>query len=84
VKRAGPEAIAKLETLPEGVRKHGTLVERKPGIFYRGTKAFLHFHEDAEGLFADLKVGDSFERLRVSLRAEQGELLKRVAMLLKR
>ena len=84
MKRAGPETLAELETMLQGVRKFGALTERKPGIFYRGTSAFLHFHEDAAGLFADLKVGGSFERFRVTRRVEQNELLKHIAVLLER
>ena len=42
---------------------------------HRGAAAFLHFHEDPAGLFADVKVGGAFERHRVSTAVEQDDLL---------
>jgi len=45
------------------------LVERKRAIFYRGTTAFLHFHEDPAGMFADLRSGADFERYAVNTKA---------------
>jgi hypothetical protein len=45
-------------------------------VFYRGSLAFLHFHQDPAGLFADVRLGGpDFTRLRVSTRAEQRRLL---------
>jgi len=73
VKHAGAEALVALEPLLTEVRRAAGLVERKPGIFYRKSKAFLHFHEDAAGMFADVKLaanGD-YTRLRVSTAAER-------------
>lgn len=55
------------------------LVERRPGCFYRRGQAFLHFHEDPGGLFADVRLqGIAFSRWRVSDPAEQAALLARV------
>ena len=49
------------------VRKIPGLVERRPGIFYRRSQAFLHFHEDVSGLYADVKLhGRAFERFCVT------------------
>ena len=44
-------------------------------MFYRRSKAYLHFHEDPTGLFADLRTGEKFERFRVSSAGEQSHLL---------
>jgi hypothetical protein len=52
------------------------LVERKRAIFYRGTTAFLHFHEDPAGMFADLRSGADFERYAVNTKAEIARLLR--------
>jgi len=73
MKHAGPEALAALEPVLKALRGLEALTERATGTFYRKSKAFLHFHEDPEGLFADvrLKVGGDFERLRVSTAAER-------------
>ena len=46
------------------------------GIFYRGASAFLHFHEDPAGLFADLRSGDDFARYGVNTRGEIDRLLR--------
>jgi hypothetical protein len=82
LKHAGPDALATLAPLLKIVRAHPSLTERTPGSFYRKSKAFLHFHEDASGLFADIKVdGTHFDRYRVSTKAEQAVLIALLASL---
>ena len=82
MKHAGPEALERLAPLLAKLRKLAPLRERTPGSFYRGSSAFLHFHEDAAGDFADLKVAGAFERSRVCTSRERGALLRRVRALL--
>jgi hypothetical protein len=82
VKHAGPEAIARLAPLLAQLRKLGPLRERSPGTFYRGSGAFLHFHEDGAGDFADVKVAGDWERARVVTVRERERLLRRVSKLL--
>ena len=54
--------------------------ERRPGTFYFRSMAFLHFHEDPEGLFADAKLNLlEFERTPVDTEEEQAALLGAVA-----
>jgi hypothetical protein len=84
MKHAGPAALDALEDLLTRIRSHAELREKSRGCFYHKSKAFLHFHEDPEGLFADLKVGGEFARLRVSTRAERGAFLRELAAELKR
>jgi hypothetical protein len=74
MKHAGPEALDTLADLIAAVRERG-IKERGPGIFYRKGKAWLHFHEDAAGLFADIRPGQEWERFRVSEPQEQANLL---------
>ena len=57
------------------------MVEKKPGIFYRQSKAFLHFHEDPSGLHADVRFEEEFERVRVETAVERRALLARVRAL---
>jgi len=76
MKHAGPDALDKLEPLLERLRKRGALTERKRGLFYRGSRAFLHFHEHGEELFADMRVGDDFKRFPATKSREQAALLK--------
>jgi hypothetical protein len=79
LKHAGTSALDSLQKLLDALRQLPDLVERKPGIFYVKSKAYLHFHEDAAGLFADVRLaGGEFERFRVSTKQEQAALLKAV------
>ena len=82
MKHAGVTALDALEDVLSAVRARTELTERKPGIFYRKSAAFLHFHEDPGGLFADVKIGKSFERLCVSTPEERKALLACVAGIL--
>jgi len=84
MKHAGPEALDQLEPVLAKLRKLDGLRERKRGAFYRGSSAFLHFHEDPAGFFADLKVADDFVRFPVNSGAEVERLLARAARALKR
>jgi hypothetical protein len=59
--------LADLRTLPG-------LVEKKRGVFYRKSRAFLHFHEDPKGMFAD--ISDPDERIDVTDAAGQAALMK--------
>ena len=79
MKHISPDALTRLLPLLESLRHVGGLVERKPGIFYRRGAAFLHFHEDPSGLFADVKLdGASFTRWPVNTSTEQAALLDRL------
>jgi hypothetical protein len=75
MKHAGQAALDAPEDLLEKVRAFSGLREKQRGIFYRKSFAFLHFHEDPAGLFADLRVADDFERFPVNTRAERQALL---------
>ena len=61
------DLLAQLRTLPG-------LTEKKRGVFYRKSRAFLHFHEDPKGLFAD--ISDPDERIDVTEAAGQAALMK--------
>jgi hypothetical protein len=79
MRHARPDALDVLEDVLSAVRSRTELTERKRGIFYRRSTAFLHFHEDAAGLFADVKVGKQFDRLPVNTPKEREALLAQVA-----
>jgi hypothetical protein len=81
MKHAGAQALETLEPVLRELRTIAGLVERKRGIFYRGASAFLHFHEDPAGMFADLRSGADFERYPVNTRAEIARLLHRARTL---
>ena len=75
MKHAGAGALDALCDLLESLRTRTPLVEKRPGTFYVKGKAFLHFHEDRAGLFADLRDGDDWLRLPVNSPDERAKLL---------
>ena len=75
VRHAGSTALDRLEPVLDKIREMPDLAERSRGIFYRRSKAFLHFHEDATGLYADVRQGDDFERYRVETAEERNALV---------
>ena len=79
MKHASAETLRRLESLLARVREIDSLHERKSGIFYRGSSAFLHFHEDAAGVFADVKLsGRHFERVPVSTELQRRAFIRAV------
>ena len=82
MRHARAEALDQLEPLLQRIRAYGVLKEMSRGIFYRGSKAFLHFHEDPAGLFADIRGANpkDFDRFKVDA-AGEAEVLARVAAL---
>lgn len=71
--------LDRIEALLDQVRQRQGLKEKKRGIFYRASRAFLHFHEDRSALFADLRQPDGeFARLDVTDPAGQALLLARL------
>ena len=77
MKHATRETLEGMQALLDGIRRIPELKEKSPGTFYRRSSAFLHFHEDPAGIFADLKVGGEWERLRVNTARERSALVKR-------
>ena len=77
MKHAGKEALDALEPLLGSLRVLPGLKEKSRGSFYAKSRAFLHFHEDPKGLFADIRdeTGGDFERLDVTHESGRGALL---------
>ena len=79
MKHATRTGLDELDGLLEDLRGVEGLREKTRGVFYRGSRAFLHFHEDPTGLYADVRLdGAEFERMRVSTKAERNGVLSRV------
>jgi len=79
VKHAGSNAIEKLAPLLAKLRAREPLQEKRPGVFYLRSRAFIHFHEDEAGLFVDVRLrAADFERMRVTTSKEQAVLVWRV------
>jgi len=77
-RHAGADTLDALDSLLVALREREALKERKRGTFYRKSAAFLHFHEDPAGIFADLKIDGLFQRFRVSTPEEQEGVLRKV------
>ena len=77
MKHAGAAALDRLEPLLAAVRALPGPVEKTRGVFYLKSKAFLHFHEDPAGLFADLRdaQGKDFDRIDVTAEPGREQLL---------
>jgi hypothetical protein len=78
MKHATPAGLDRLEPLLNDLRKIDGLKEKSRGVFYRGSRAFLHFHEHGDAFFADLRAGDDFERFPSTGRADQVALIGKV------
>ena len=82
MKHAGGAALDSIEPLLASIRAAGVLREKSRGIFYLKSRAYLHFHEDPAGMFADIRApdGKDFDRLKLDPAAER-EILARIAAL---
>jgi hypothetical protein len=61
------------------LRKRAALREKAAGVFYLKSKAFLYFHDDPAGIFADVKLDlKTYSRVRATTRTEQKTLLRRI------
>ena len=80
MRHARAEDLVAIEPLLAEIRRDEDLTERSPGTFYRKSQAFLHFHDDPSGLFADVRLrpGDPFTRMRVTTKSEQRAFLTAV------
>ena len=77
MKHATAAALDLLEPLLAQVRALEGLKETSRGVFYLRSRAFLHFHEDPKGLFADVRDADGsdFDRIDVTGKAGRAQLL---------
>lgn len=67
MQRATKRTLEALEPWLGEVRALGIvgLVEKANGAFYQRRAGILHFHEDADGVYADVKVAGDWQRVRV-------------------
>lgn len=79
MRHARADALDALEDVLSEIRKLPGLTEKSRGVFYRRSRAFLHFHEDPTGLYADVRVGDDFSRHRLQSEDERCAFVSLVA-----
>jgi hypothetical protein len=76
MKHANQDTLDQLSPLLEQIRfRVPPLKEKGMGKFYLKSVAFLHFHDDPAGVFADLKVNGDWERHPVNTEEEYAALL---------
>jgi hypothetical protein len=78
VKHAGPRTLDRISPLLEELRSRPALREMRPGVFYLKSRAFLHFHDDPSGIFADVRLADDFVRFPVTSGSQQADLVGRI------
>jgi hypothetical protein len=66
MRHATDQDLDGIETLLRELRSVAGLSERKRGIFYWKSRAFLHFHEHEGTVYADVRLGGKdFERFEL-------------------
>lgn len=78
MRHARDEALDRIEQLLRSIRLVSGLTERKRGVFYRRSQAYLHFHEDGDDIYGDLKEVRDWTRYRVTSPSEQRTFLNAV------
>ena len=77
MKHATAAALDRLEPLLAAFRGLPGIREKSRGVFHRKSAAYLHFHEDKAGLFADIRRADGeFDRHRVETEDERAAFLR--------
>ena len=81
MKHAGAAVLDQLEGLLAQIRALPGLKEKTRGVFYLKSRAFLHFHEDPKGVFADLRDGGGrdFDRFDVTRQTDYAGLIDAAA-----
>jgi hypothetical protein len=75
MKHAGADSLDRLAPLLAQLRDLAGLKEKQRGVFYFKSKAFLHFHQDGDGLFADLRTSADWQRYPVTTEADSQVLI---------
>jgi N-acetylglutamate synthase-like GNAT family acetyltransferase len=76
MRHARSDDLDRIESLLASLRTIDALKEKSRGTFYRGSKAFLHFHEHEGDIVCDVRlVGPDFDRRIVTSLAAQRSLV---------
>jgi hypothetical protein len=74
MRHARSDALDQLEPVLAHLRALPGLTEKSRGTFYRKSRAFLHFHEDPRGLFADIRGADGGDFDRIDVTNDEGRI----------
>lgn len=85
MKHADAATFERLDDVLRALRGHGELKEVRPGAFYRKGRAFVHFHDDPTGLFADVRLdpASDFTRIEVTTVRQRQRFLAAVRQALR-
>jgi hypothetical protein len=83
LRHATPQTLETITDLLIQLRGIDGIAEKRAGAFSRGSRAFLHFHDDPTGTYADVRLGNDFERFRVTTKREKQALVSRIRTELK-
>jgi hypothetical protein len=83
MKHASAVTLRQIAPLLARLRALPGLKEKSDGKFYRGSSAFLHFHEDPAGLFADMKMEGEWRRRAVNSETARTRLVRDARRLLR-
>ena len=75
MKQATLDAIAPILSV---LRAHPALSEVRPAEFQLDGRNFLHFHDERDGVVADVLLTEGRVSMAVSSSSEQAELLERI------
>jgi len=83
MKHATAAALDRIESILKELRRFDQIHEKKRGVFYRKSSAFVHFHEDPAGMFADVRGDNDWVRVRVNTVSDRRKLMRLVAKILR-
>jgi hypothetical protein len=79
VRHVTTDRLDQIEPMLDDLREIDGLVERTRGAFYWRGRGFLHFHEDGNDLYCDVKLdGERYERVRATTATERRRLMAQV------
>jgi len=84
MKHASEAALEGIQPVLLELRQLDGMRERKPGLFYRKSAAFIHFHQDPAGIFADVRRDREWLRLPVNTASERRQFVRLVKEMLER
>ncbi|MEA3055349.1 MAG: hypothetical protein QOD30_781 [Actinomycetota bacterium] len=85
MRHARSDDLDRIESLLSSLRTIDALTEKNRGTFYRGSRAFLHFHEHEGDIVCDVRLaGPDFDRRIVTRKKAQMALVRDVKAALSR
>jgi hypothetical protein len=79
MKHATSASLDRINALLDEIRGFDELREKSRGVFYLKSRAFLHFHEDDETMYADVRLsGPDFDRFCLKASSDRRRLVSAI------